>query len=141
MNHAEDRSGEQEPQTIKDKNEIRNLGRFLFLRSKVSDPEFPLNLFLLDFLLRGGSGERMINPIILEYYIPPGNHASNQRERDESYKTNHSGGERSRDQKSSRLLIVPPAPKLSEILETLAFPKDSKISEILESLGSPQEAF
>ena len=46
------------------------------------------------------------------------------------------------DQKAARFLAVaPPAPKISESLEPLAFLKDSKISEILETLGSPQEAF
>ena len=50
-----------------------------------SDPEFPLHLSLLGLLLRGGSGERISISIILEDCIPPGNHARNQRERDESY--------------------------------------------------------
>ena len=37
--------------------------------------------------------------------------------------------------------IALPAPKISEILESLAFLKGSKISDILKFLGSPQKHF
>ena len=40
---------------------IRNLGRLSFLGSKIWDSESAFLLFLLDYLLQGGSGEYMIN--------------------------------------------------------------------------------
>ena len=89
-------------------------------------------LFFFDYLLCDGSGERMINTIIPDLYIPPRNHACNQKER--NHVTNRSGGGGPRDQKSRRFLVTPPAPKISEILELLAFLLGSNISELLEGI-------
>ena len=72
-------------------------------------------------------------------YAPPSSRAGSQREINHAEKMLRR--QVPRDQKSPRFLIAPPAPKISEILEPLAFPKGSKISKILEPLGSPQEAF
>ena len=47
MNRAEDRSGGQGLQSTKEIEMIRILGQILFLRPKLSSPEFPLHLYLL----------------------------------------------------------------------------------------------
>ena len=128
---------------------IRNLGRFLILRLKLSSPEFRLYFSLLGYLLfislglsivRGGSGERMTNAVIPGLYVPPRSPARSQREREKSREKPLRGGG-PRDQQSPRVLVASSAPKISEISEPLAFLKGSRISEILEPLGSPQEAF
>ena len=91
-------------QATKEKEIIRNLGRFLVVRSKISDPIFPLNLYLSALLLRNGSEERINivdrydQPINSERFrfsgldlnIPPTSRAYNQREM--NYAQDRGGG-------------------------------------------------
>ena len=59
----------------------------------------------------------MINTIISDLHVPPISHIRNQK-KDKSYE-NPFREEGLRDQKSPRVLVAPPAPKISEILEPI----------------------
>ena len=78
----------------------------------------------------------MTNAAIPALYVPPRSHARSQREREVTPKT--APGEKGRaTKKFPRYLLASSAPKISEILEHLAFLKGSRISEILRASREP----
>ena len=126
MNHAECHLREgRGSQIIKEKEIIRNLGRLLFLRFKFSVSFLSLELMITREI--GGTHDKSDYP----------DQPRTQPKREMNHTINHSG--RKGRQKSTKFLVMPPAQKISEILELLIFLKE--FSDILEPLRSPQEAF
>ena len=102
---------------------------FLSPKEKMIREIYFSNSPILLFLLRDGSAN------CIRICIIP--RIANREKRNKSRRKSLRGKE-PRDQKSPRILAAPPASKISEILEPLAFLKDSKISEML---GNTQEPF